>query len=108
MTTFIYELSLAKPRADFGKPTVHFVNAQGTSGHLVTVAGERFFIVPNLHAVREALPHYYRKALDRSPNMWFDYHNPDNPCWIYLRDYRNKYLNTVICTLKEIDDGKGK
>jgi hypothetical protein len=49
---------------------------------------------PDASAIRAALPAYYRKAFDRSPNLWWNDQNK-NTTKIYLTDARHNRLNTI-------------
>lgn len=56
---------------------------------------ENDIVKPDMAAVRECLPHYYRKAFDRAGgSAWFP-SDSDSPAYVTLWDSRGRYLNTV-------------
>lgn len=64
--TMLYELRLSGRNVGTVKATPDFL---GISGHLNTETGE--ICRPDMAAVRECLPHYYRKAFDREGAFWY-------------------------------------
>jgi hypothetical protein len=89
----LYTLLLSKPIKGFGKPSVNAIPAM-TAGDLCPVTRE--LVRPNPNGVREALPHYYRKAFDRNGGTgWFNAREAFKGCYFTLTDTRGKYLNTV-------------
>jgi hypothetical protein len=93
--TLLYSLHLSRHPKGFGKPSVYpRVKHEGIHGHTDPATGE--LVVPNFAEVREALPHYYRAAFDRTgAQYWFDANKPLVPCHLTLRNSRGKYLNTL-------------
>jgi len=51
--------------------------------------------MPERAAVRECLPHFYRKAFDRAGSFWQNKHDVTKPQHVTLHNSRGKYLNTV-------------
>ena len=59
---------------------------------------------PDYAAIRQALPHYHRKAFDRAQGWWFPLTmraavgyaiNGDNQCSLTLSDRRGRLLGTI-------------
>lgn len=93
MTT-LYTLQLSTHKKGFGKPSVHCVPSQGMLGNLCPET--RAIVKPDSDAVREALPHYYRKAFDRANNAWwFTQGEVFKPIYMTLNDSRGHRLNTL-------------
>lgn len=93
MTT-LYNLALSRHIKGFGKPAVRAVPAV-LAGHV----REGELVRPNADEIRECLPHYYRKAFDRSGKaFWFTSGDNDGPAYCTLRDTRGRYLNTIYAT----------
>ena len=88
----LYSLALSRQVKGFGKPCVRAVPAV-ICGHLCPETKE--IVRPDAGAVREALPHYWRKAFDRTAGcFWF----PDignAPARITLYDSRGRFLSAV-------------
>lgn len=61
------------------------------------VKGETLGLVETPHraSVRECLPHYYRKALDRAGAFWRSKHDDTKPQYVTLYNARGRYLNTL-------------
>lgn len=91
---FLFELHLSKPRKGFGKPCVMAVKAV-YAGFLA----DGDIVCPDHEAVRQAMPSYYRKALDRAGKFWFP--ADGDMAHLTLLDRRGRYLNTLYATLYE-------
>lgn len=91
-----YVLHLSKSRRGFHKPRIGREKAM-LAGHLEPGTNE--IVGPDQAAVRAALPHYYRKAFDRSGiRFWFREERGSGrlrPAYMTLYSKRMKYLNTV-------------
>lgn len=102
--TWLYEISASRKISGFGRPTVKAIPAIGITGHSVTLGeGEGAGLVtPDLSAIRDALPHQYRKAFDRAGRFWFQV-GADGAqtleCYLTLRDSRGRHLNTIWARL---------
>lgn len=88
----LYSIHLSKPIKGFGKPSVHSKPAM-IAGHTCQETGE--IVSPDVQAVREALPHYYRKAFDRTGGTFWFNKNEREAAYLTLHDARGRYLNTV-------------
>lgn len=88
----LYSLHLSRHINGFGKPSVRSVQAM-LAGHQCSETRET--VRPDATAVRDALPHYYRKAFDRTGGMFWFSSEADKPAHLTLRDRRGRYLNTV-------------
>ena len=93
----LYSIHLGRHIKGFGKPAVKSVRAT-IAGHLDPETGE--IVRPDMDAIRDCLPHYYRKAFDRTGKaMWFPKEpgaaHPSGSAYVALRDSRGRYLNTI-------------
>jgi hypothetical protein len=96
----VYILHLSKSRNGFRKPRVD-QQQQMLAGHLDTSSGE--IVGPDLKAVREALPHYYRKAFDNAGQFWFRAERGSGKlrvAYCTLNNRRMKWLNTLYAIPK--------
>jgi hypothetical protein len=96
MTT-LYSIHLGRHIKRFGKPCVRAEPA-GLIGHLRN--GQ--LVRPDGAAIRVALPHYYRKAFERSNGMFRyvsevagDDGNTRKSAYCTLYSSRGRYLNTI-------------
>lgn len=86
----LYSIHLSTHKSGHVKGPVKAVRP-AFAGHYRKVEDD--ILAPDLAAVRECLPYYYRKAFDRAGNPWFP--QDDSPAYVTLRDTRGRYLNTV-------------
>lgn len=103
----LYSMHLSRHVDGFGKPSVPAVIAPALSGHYGE--DERDIVQPDRAAIREALPHYYRKAFDRAGSFWFPkdtitFDRSVSPwvskgskaaAYVALYSTRGRWLNTV-------------
>lgn len=69
--TLLFSIHASPSPKGFGKPSVHAVPPAGLVGVYDEVTGEVW--TPDANAIREALPHQWRKAWDRaSGSFWYD------------------------------------
>ena len=92
--TILYRVELLRPKSGFGKGSVHSVAPVGINFHVVDGTP----VYPDMLAVKEAIPHNYRKALERAGQPWFDKTDAVAPATITLRDTTGTYMNTVVLT----------
>jgi len=95
----LFSLHLSSHREGFGKPFVRAVE-RGLVG--VYRAGKPYG--PDRAAIREALPHYYRKAFDRADGTFWLTEGTEN-FHVDLRDARGRYLNRVYAMAYDFDPG---
>lgn len=97
--TLLFSLHLSSNKKGFGKPSV-----RGEPSALIGVwdSKQRKLVKPCAESVRAALPHYYRKAFDRSGgNFWFNKHalgikqEKASAPYLHLRDSRGRWINTI-------------
>lgn len=87
----LFSLHLSHHVDGFGKPSVH-ARPAGIVGHYVDGVPYQ----PDRDAVRAALPHYWRKAFDRTNGTWwFNKHDATMPATLSFSDRRGRYLNTL-------------
>ena len=91
---YLYKLSLLYPVKGFGKPSVRSSPTAGLAGHLNPETGA--LVGPSLEDVREALPHYWRRAFDRHRHVWFQDAPDDKVATIRLYGSRGQVLNVVL------------
>lgn len=100
MTT-LYSIHLSRHIDGFGKPSVRAMQS-ALAGHLRN--GE--LVRPDVDAIRAALPHYYRKAFDRSGKGFaFHKHDDSKPAHCHLHDRRGRYMNTIYAIPYEYKAG---
>ena len=87
----LYSIHLSRHIKGFGKPCVRSIPAPAISGHWDKETKD--IVTPDKAAVRNALPHYWRKAFDRA-SVWFP-KDGDKPAYATLYNSRGRYLNTV-------------
>ena len=95
--TILYDLDVlnARHRTGFVRGPVRAIEAV-CSGHWFDGA----VYTPDLDAVRECLPHQWRKAFDRAGGFWFSKHRPDAPAELILRDASRRRIANLIATPK--------
>lgn len=97
--TLLFSLHLSTHKKGFGKPSVKGEPAAHCGAW---DNGQGKLIAPCKDSVRQALPHYYRKAFDRSGgNFWFNKHalgieqERSSAPYLHLRDSRGRWMNTI-------------
>lgn len=100
----LYRLTLSRRALGFVSGPVRAVPSLGITGHL----RNGVLVVPDVDAVRECLPHYYRKAFDRAGQaFWFTSEagkGADNsPAYCTLYSARGRLLNTLYATPYEFN-----
>lgn len=97
--TLLFSLHLSTSKKGFGKPSIKPVQASLAG---IWDSKAQKLVKPCPESVRAALPHYYRKAFDRSGgNFWFNKNELDvtyertSAPHLTLRDSRGRYLNTI-------------
>lgn len=92
----LYNLALSTHKKGFGKPCVRATaDFLGVAGHFCAETCD--IVRPDMAAIRECLPHYYRAAFDRAGSFWFP-RDGNAAAYMTLRDSRGKYLNTLYAT----------
>lgn len=96
----LFNMSFSKAVKGIGKPCIKSVpNETGLLGYYHKETGK--LLIPHWDSIREALPHYYRKAFDRIErnDFWYSDYLPGSeikkPCYIILRDSKGYELNRV-------------
>ena len=96
--TILYTVLNSGPDRNCVKGPVKAVEHKG-AGYGAHYFDGHGLIEPDYAAVRECLPHYWRKAWDRRAGAWFTCEDgapePRKPAYVTLYSSRRKYLTTI-------------
>lgn len=95
----LFDLMLSNHKKGFGKPCV-----AATEAAVYGVYRDGVPYAPDAQAVRDALPHYYRKAYDRAGGtFWWSKHGDNDSAYLTLNDRRGKWLNTLYAVPRDFN-----
>lgn len=92
----LYSLGLAKRVKGFTGTVKALPIETGLVGHWDDIAGT--IVRPDMAAIRQCLPHYYRAAFDRAQCFWYPHEASLINAYMILRGSRGQVLNTLYAT----------